>query len=68
MHLQFVNSTQGQLSVYMFDSSNGSANRTNGHYLASACRFQINLTIQKAADAPIQDEQFYYSDSQTSLG
>lgn len=65
--LQFKNNTEGQLSVYVFDSSNGSVNKTGGDYLASACRFTINLTIERAADAPIKDSQFYYGSSWESL-
>lgn len=61
--LQFKNNTEGQLSVYVFDTSDGSVNKTGGDYLASACRFTINLTIERAADAPIKDSQFYYGSS-----
>lgn len=58
--LQFVNNTQGTLAVYMFDTANGSVNKTGGDYFASACIFRINLTIQRAADEPIRADQFYY--------
>lgn len=65
----FVNNTQGQLSVYVFDTSDGSVNATaSPDYLASACRFTINLFIQKAADAPIKDSQLYFGNAQQSLG
>lgn len=61
--LQFKNNTDGSLSVYVFDTSNGSVNKTGGDYLASACRFTINLKIERAADAPIRQDQFYYGQS-----
>lgn len=66
--LQFTNNTQGQLSVYVFDTANGSVNTTTGDYLASACRFTINLFIQRAADAPIAESQFYTASTQLTQG
>lgn len=57
----FQNNTDGTLSVYMFDSATGSVNVTGGDYLANACRFTINLKIERAADAPIRADQFYYA-------
>ena len=58
--MQFRNNTQGALAVYMFDSSTGSMNGTAGDYMASACIFRINLTIERAADAELTEDQFYY--------
>lgn len=60
--VQFRNNTQGALAVYVFDSANATMNGTGGDYMANACIFRINLTIERAADADLKPDQFYYGE------